>query len=397
MLTHIRLKKGEDRRIRSGHPWIFSNEVDTASSPLKSFTPGQEAIVIAHDKTVLGVAYVNPHSLIAGRIFSANPEDKLDQAFFERKLRHALELRERLFNKPYYRLVFSEADSLPGVVIDRFANDYVIQINTAGMELKKDMLVAALLSVCPDATSVLFRNDSQVREHEGLELYVKEAFGTPPEEIILEENNVRFSASLRKGQKTGWFYDHRLNRSRLQEYAKDKTVLDVFSYVGGFGIQAAAFGAKHVDCIEASASACEFITRNAEANQAADRVNVICDDVFDAMKQLMRDNKQYDVIIVDPPAFVKKFKDRKEGLLAYQRINEMALKLLVPGGILFSCSCSMHISMEDLVEMMQRLAYRTQTGVHILERGHQGPDHPVHVCIPETDYLKALVVRKLQK
>jgi len=128
MLTHIRLKKGEDRRIRSGHPWIFSNEVDTASSPLKSFTPGQEATVIAHDKTVLGVAYVNPHSLIAGRIFSANPEDKLDQAFFERKLRHALELRERLFNKPYYRLVFSEGDGLPGVVIDRFANDFVIQI-----------------------------------------------------------------------------------------------------------------------------------------------------------------------------------------------------------------------------------------------------------------------------
>jgi 23S rRNA (cytosine1962-C5)-methyltransferase len=255
MLSLIRLKKGADRRIRSGHPWIFSNEVDNAVTPLKSFTAGQEVLVMTHDKTILGTAYVNPHSLISGRIFSRKPDETLNDDFFQRQLRQALAIRERLFSRPYYRMVFSEGDNLPGLVIDRFANDYVIQINTAGMELKKDIIVSALCTVLPDVNSVLFRNDSHVREHEGLELYVNTAFGEPPEESTLEENGVSFTVPLWKGQKTGWFYDHRLNRARLQHYVPQGNVLDVFSYAGGFGIQAASFGASQVDCIEASAFA----------------------------------------------------------------------------------------------------------------------------------------------
>lgn len=395
-LPYLRLKKGEGRRLRAGHPWIYSNEIDTAVTPLKAFTPGQEVLVQGADQSLIGTAYVNPRSLIAARLFSRETDAKLDQDFFMVRIKAALALREQLFDKPFYRLVFSEGDGLPGLVIDRFGNDFVLQINTAGMELKIDAIMGALKAIFPDIHSILLRNDSGIREHEGLPLYVKPGWETPPEEIQLEENGVPFYAPLLKGQKTGWFYDHRLNRARLKQYVAGKTVLDVFSYLGSFGIQAARFGAKQVDCIDASAYACEFIARNAALNNVADKVNVICQDAFDALKACLQENKQYDVIILDPPAFVKKAKDLKEGLLAYQRLNELAIKLLVPGGILVSCSCSMHVSTEELMNILQRVAFRTGATIQILERGHQGPDHPLHVSIPETDYLKAIFARKVK-
>jgi 23S rRNA (cytosine1962-C5)-methyltransferase len=391
----LRLKKGEDRRIKSGHPWIYSNEIDIAATPLKKLQRGQEIIIEAQDKTPIGIGYVNPHSLIAARLLSLDPNVSLDKNFFVQQIKNALALREHLFAEPYYRLVFGESDQLPGLVIDRFANDFVVQINTAGMELKSEIIIAALREVFPDLTSILLKNDSQVRIQEGLELYVKPAFGQPKEEITVNENGVQFVAPLLNGQKTGWFYDHRLNRARLKAYVKNKRVLDVFSYAGGWGIEAAVFGASEVDCIEISELAAAFITRNASLNDVSDKIHVICEDAFDAMKKLLHEKKSYDVIILDPPAFVKKFKDRKEGFIAYQRLNEFALKLLNPGGILFSCSCSMHISMEDMLELLKRAAYRTQHSIQLLERGHQGPDHPLHICIPETDYLKAVVVRKV--
>lgn len=388
------LKKREDQRIRGGHPWIFSNEIDTSLSPLKSFTPGEEITVLAHDKSPLGTAYINPHSLIAGRLFSRQVDVTLDEPFFIQQLQQALSLRERLFTKPYYRLCFSEADGLPGMVIDRFNQHLVVQINTAGMDKQTDVLLAALLKVLPDTQSILLRNDSSIRKQEGLETYVKPVHGTPPDTVELEENGVHFHAPLLSGQKTGWFYDHRVNRARLQDYVHGRTVLDVFSYVGGWGIQAAKFGASHVDCIDASATACDYVNQNAQLNQVTDKVTAICDDAFDAMKKLVQDKTQYDVIVLDPPAFVKRAKDHKEGLIAYQRANELALKLLVPGGILISCSCSMHVSMEDLLSAVRRAGNRTQSNLQVLERGHQGPDHPLHIAIPETDYLKAIILRK---
>ncbi|TAK74152.1 MAG: class I SAM-dependent rRNA methyltransferase, partial [Gammaproteobacteria bacterium] len=371
------------------------NEIDTAATPLKPLRPGEEVLVEAHDKTPLGIAYLNPHSLIAARLLTRDPHEPVDLDFFIRKLRAALHLRTRLFHEPYYRLVFSEADGLPGIVIDRFGNDLVMQVNTAGMEQKIDLLSQALTTVLPDMTSLLLRNDSPIREQEGLACYVKPGFGTPPDEIIVRENGVQFFIPLWKGQKTGWFYDHRMNRARLRDYVPHQTVLDVFSYMGGWGLQAAHFGAERVDCIETSAIACDFIQRNAKLNHLEHKIMTLCDDAFDAMKQLLHQHKKYDVIILDPPAFVKRFKDRKEGLIAYQRLNELALKLLTPFGILFSCSCSMHVSQEDLLQLLQRAAFRTQSQLQVIERGHQGPDHPLHPSIPETDYLKAVVVRKV--
>ena len=389
-LPLLRLKKGEDRRIRYGHPWIFSNEIDNKATPLKSFTAGQQVMVQAADSTILGEAYINPHSLICARIFSTNANARLDAAYFEQALRRALETRSKLFSVPFYRLIFSEADQLPGLVVDRYDDVIVLQINTAGMEQHKDTIVEAVRTVLPDTKTIIFRNDSGIRKQEGLEQYVTTAYGEAPDTILLEENNVKFHAPLLKGQKTAWFYDHRMNRLRLKNYVKDATVLDVFSYLGAFGIQAAVFGAKQVDCIETSTPACEFIKQNAAENNVSDKVSVINEDAFDALKALLAQKKQYDVIVLDPPAFVKRIKDKKEGVTAYLRLNEIALRLLAPNGLLVTCSCSMHITMDDLVTIVQRGALRTQRPVQILERGHQGPDHPLHPCIAESDYLKTL-------
>lgn len=394
-LPSVRLKNKADRRVRAGHPWIFSNEINTTVSPLKSFTPGETVIVEAHDKTILGVGYINPNSLISVRLFSRNPNERLTTDFFKQQLTKALQLRQSLFKKPYYRLIFSESDGIPGLIIDRFGQDFVFQLNTLGIDQHGIAISEALRAIEPETHSILLRNDSSGRKLEGLENEVKPLFGQPPQEVVVEENNVRFFVPLWEGQKTGWFYDHRLNRARLKNYVRDKNVLDGFSYLGAFGLQAAHAGAKHVDCIEVSASACDYIKRNAELNEVAGKVNIICDDGFDALKSLLKTGKQYEVITLDPPAFVKKAKDKKEGLIAYQRINELAIKLLQPGGVLMSCSCSMHVSMDDLMQITNRIAFRTRSQLQILERGHQGPDHPIHPAIPETDYLKAILIRKV--
>jgi 23S rRNA (cytosine1962-C5)-methyltransferase len=393
-LAPIRLKKGEDRRIRFGHPWIFSNEIATSISPIKSYSIGQQVVVEAHDGRLLGSAYVNPHSLIIARIFSHIPHTHLDSDFFKEKLAQALHMRSDLFAKPFYRLAFSEGDLVPGLVIDRFGSDLVVQINTAGMELHKETIASVLSDLLP-ATSILLRNDSQIRLQEGLNNYVHAIYGSPPDIITIEENNIVFACPLLTGQKTGWFYDHRDNRAKLNRYVRNKGVLDVFSYLGAFAVSAAVFGADQVDCIESSAVACDFILKNAELNNVANKLQVINKDAFDAMKALIHDKKKYDVIILDPPAFIKKSKDHKEGMVAYQRINELALQLLRKDGILVSCSCSMHMSCDDLTQIIQRAAFKTQHRLQLLERGYQGPDHPIHIAIPETDYLKAFFLRKI--
>jgi 23S rRNA (cytosine1962-C5)-methyltransferase len=390
-LKKLRLKKNEDRRLRAGHVWIFSNEVDT---PLKNFSPGEEVLIEAYDKTILGVAYVNPHSLISARLFTRHQNERLNYDFLIKSITAALNLRTRLYSKPYYRLIFGESDGLPGLIVDRFNDTLSVQINTAGMDAKTNEIMKALQHVIPEIRSILLRNDNSVRLQEGLEKNIIAGFGEPPEKIFIEENNASFYAPLWLGQKTGWFYDHRLNRTRLQSYVSNKRVLDVFSYLGGWGIQAAKWNASEVVCIDSSSLSSAWIKENAELNHVSEKVNTIQEDAFEALKKLAVNNQLFDVIILDPPAFIKKQKDKKEGFTAYQRINEAALKLLSPDGILISCSCSMHMEYNDLVQAIRKAALRNQFNLQIIERGHQGPDHPIHLAIPETDYLKMIIVRR---
>ena len=393
-LPPLRLKKNEERRLKAGHLWVYSNEVDITTTPLKAFEPGAMVSIEDTRGHSLGTGYVNPNSLICARLVSRDPGYVLDQSLITHRLNIALSLRERLFQKPYYRLVHGEGDNLPGLVVDRFDDVLVAQITTAGMERQRDAVIAALDKVLKP-TAIVLRNDSPARHSEGLDNYVDTVSGSLPQSVLVEENNTRFEIDVLGGQKTGWFYDHRMNRARMQHYVKDQRVLDIFSYVGGWGIQALTAGAREVMCIETSAAAIERIHHNATLNNSEEQLVSVEGDAFEALKSLRQERERFDVVIVDPPAFIKRKKDFKEGLGAYRRINQMAMQVLNKGGYLITASCSYHLGTELLRDTVLKASRHIDRNAQIIEQGHQGPDHPVHPAIPETDYLKAFFARVL--
>jgi 23S rRNA (cytosine1962-C5)-methyltransferase len=393
-LAPLRLKKQEDRRLRAGHLWVFSNEVDTGATPLTGFEPGQPVEIQAADGKAIGTGYVNPHSLICARLVSRDPRYVLDQSLLTHRLNVALSLRERLFDRPYYRLAFGDSDGLPGLVVDRYDRILVVQITTAGMERLKAEIVTALQRVV-HSQAILFRNDVSAREMEGLSRYVETAAGEVPDVVVVEENDAAFSVPLIEGQKTGWFYDQRMNRTRLRTYVSQRRVLDVFSYIGAWGVQAAAAGAAEVVCVDSSARALGYARENAERNGVAAEVQLVEDDAFETLRRLREARERFDVVVLDPPAFIKRKRDAKEGLQAYRRLNQMAMQVLGKDGILVSASCSYHLARDDLRAVLLQTGRHVDRFVQLVEEGHQAPDHPVHPAIPETAYLKAYFARVL--
>jgi 23S rRNA (cytosine1962-C5)-methyltransferase len=391
-LPSLQLKKNESRRLRAGHLWVFSNEVDIQQTPLDSFEPGSLIEVVDDKGKFIGNGYINPHSLICARLVSRDRKYSLDSSLLVHRLKVALSLRQRLFTEPCYRLVYGESDGLPGLIIDRFGNVVSVQITTAGMEAHKDDIITALNKVLRPET-IIFRNDSPIRELEGLEKYNAIAQGEPPEFLEITENGCRFQAPALTGQKTGWFYDHRLNRARATQYVKDQRILDVFSYLGAWGIPAAVSGAKEVFCIDSSAAALDQVEANAELNNVADKITTIEGDAFAALKALREDRERFDVVLLDPPAFIKRRKDIQKGLEAYRRINQLAMQVLSRDGILVSASCSYHLQRDRLQEILLKTSRHLDRNLVLLEQGHQGPDHPIHPAIPETNYLKAFFCR----
>ncbi len=389
-LPALILKKNEDRRLRAGHLWVFSNEVDITKSPLKGFEPGALVEIQTSNGHVIGTGYVNPNSLISARILSRDPRHPVDRSLLVHRLNVALAMRERLYSKPYYRLLFGESDGLPGLTVDRYGQVLVVQITTAGMEKMKADVVAALEKVIKPA-AILFRNDTGIRELEGLPLYTETAFGTVPDAIEVEEHGLKFQVPLAAGQKTGWFFDQYANRARLLPYVKGQRVLDVCSYVGAWGVQAAAHGAASVTCVDSSAAALEWAGRNAAANGV--QLSLKDADAFDALKELREAGEKFGVVVLDPPAFVKRRKDLAAGSEAYRRLNQLAMQVLERDGMLISCSCSHHMPAEDLLAGIQSAARHLGRDAQVLEQGMQAPDHPVHPAIPETAYLKAFYVR----
>jgi 23S rRNA (cytosine1962-C5)-methyltransferase len=393
-LPSLRLKANADRRLRAGHLWVYSNEVDVVATPLHAFQPGDQAILEAAGGKPLGVVALSPNNLICARLVSRDVKHSLDKSLLVHRINVALSLRERLFDKPFYRLVFGDSDLLPGLVVDRFGDILVVQLASAAMERHKDAVLDALVQVLKPS-GVLWKNDSSARDAEGLERYVDTAFGVVPEWVALEENGVKFEAPVLEGQKTGWFYDHRMNRARLAPYVKGKRVLDLFSYIGGWGVQAAAFGASEVFCVDASGFALDGVERNATLNGVAEQVTCVEGDVFEALKELKAAEERFDVVVADPPAFIKRKKDLKNGEAAYRRLNEQAMRLLNKDGILVSASCSMHLPEDDLQNILLGSARHLDRNILLLERGGQGPDHPVHPAISETRYIKSLTCRLL--
>ena len=393
-LPSLRLKANAERRLRAGHLWVYSNEVDVAATPLSLFQPGDQAILEMSNGKPLGIVAISPQNLICARLISRDVKHPLDKSLLVHRINVALSLRERLFDAPCYRLVYGDSDLLPGLVVDRFGDHLVVQLASAAMERHKDAVVEALVQVL-QPRGILFKNDSSARDAEGLTRYVETAFGVVPDWVALEENGVKFEAPVQGGQKTGWFFDHRLNRARLAPYVKGKRVLDLFSYVGGWGVQAAVFGASEVMCVDGSALALDGVERNAALNGVAEKMICGEGDVFEVLKELKGAEERFDVIVADPPAFIKRKKDLKNGEAAYRRLNEQAMRLLNKDGILVSASCSMHLPEDDLQNILLQSARHLDRHIQLLERGGQGPDHPVHPAIAETRYIKSLTCRVL--
>ncbi len=390
-VRELRLKRGEERRLASGHLWVFSNEIDSDATPLAAFAPGDLAQIKSQRGQFLGHAYVNPHALICARILSRNPALPIGRELIQARLRAALALRERLHRDPCYRLVFGESDGLPGLVLDRYGDVLVGQIATAGMEALKDTVVEAVRELLSPA-GLYWKNDSAARQLEQLPQLAQTAFGEIPEEITAIEAGLRFTAPLAHGQKTGWFYDQTHNRARLTRYLwPGARVLDVCSYAGAWAVTALKSGAAAASCVDSSQTALDFARRNAQANGVA--LETIRADAFEAMKTLHERGERFDVVVLDPPAFIKRKKDVPQGQAAYRKLNQLALGLIEGEGLLVSCSCSYHLAAEELVAAIQTAARHTGRFVQILESGGQSPDHPVHPAIPETRYLKAFFCR----
>ena len=390
MVQHprLRLRKQEARRLRAGHLWVFSNEIDTTKTPLKGLARGALVTLEDAEGGSLGVAYANPDSLITARILSRDPNAPIDRDFFVRRIQGALARRTALFAVPFYRLVHGESDGLPGLVIDRFGGLLVVQSGTAGMDALETPLIEALID-CLVPTAILIRNTSGLRALEGLLPRTEWVHGEAlaPE---VQENGAIFQLDPVTGQKTGWFYDHRENRARLSALSKGRRVLDLFAYTGAWGIQAALGGALSVDAVDASLPALALLQANAERNGVLDRLRTHPADVFEFLKAAKDEGRRWDIVVVDPPAFIKRKKDLPQGTQAYRRLNQMAVEVLEAEGCLVSASCSFHLSEASLMEQVRAATRSLGRPAAVFHRGGQGPDHPIHPAIPETDYLKAL-------
>ena len=393
-LPELRLKPREGRRLNAGHLWVFSNEVDTERTPLTGFAPGALCRVIGDRDHFLGYAYVNPHALICARILGRDARFAPGKSLLVHRLQVALALRERLYPQPFYRLVHGESDGLPGLVLDRYGDVVVGQVGTAGMEaLKADIVTAVEQVISPRA--MVWKNDSGARELESLPSYVEAALGEVPAHVEVEENGVCFRVPMGSGQKTGWFYDQAANRAAFLKYVPGRRVLDVFSYLGAWGLSAARAGATGVVCVDSSAPALELLQASAADNGLP--VDVRRGDAFDVLAALRDAGERFDVVVVDPPAFIKRRRDIPKGQAAYRKLNQLAMQLLARDGILVSCSCSHHLAQDDLIGAIQQAARHVGRFVQLIEVGGHAPDHPIHPAIPETRYLKALTCRVIHE
>ncbi|MCC7016904.1 MAG: class I SAM-dependent rRNA methyltransferase [Rhodospirillales bacterium] len=391
-LPRVYLLQGRDKRVGFGHPWAYSNEIrmDAAANAI---APGAVAQLVRVDGKPVGIGTFNPKTLIAFRAFAQRSGATLDRAFVAARLHAALALRQRLFAKPFYRLVHAEADGLPGLVVDRFGDVCILQAGTAGIETLMPEILAALAEVLSPRTIVL-SNESPLRALEGLETYTRLAAGELAGAVEVEENGLVFHADPLQGQKTGWFFDQRDNRAFVAALAQGaRAVLDLYAYTGGFAVQAAAAGAKKVLAVDSSAPALELAKRAAARNGVAGACEFRKADAFDALEALAARNERFEVVIADPPPFARSKKDVPAALKGYRKLARTAAALVRPGGYLFLASCSHNVTADAFAqEVAGGLSRAGRTG-RILRAAGAGPDHPVHPLLPETAYLKTLTLQ----
>jgi 23S rRNA (cytosine1962-C5)-methyltransferase len=386
----IILKKNADRRVRKGHLWVFSNEI--ADPPVAELEPGSVHELRDSGGEFLGMVYANPASLITARILSRKRTD-IDEEFLQSKILAALGRRRRLFpDRDFYRVVFSESDLLPGLIVDRYGSILSIQSLTAGMDKLMETVLSVLISeLSPEG--ICLRNDSPMRLLEGLPQEKTIAYGSVPETLTLESSGVKFLVDIINGQKTGFFLDQESNRHIMRQYVfPGARVLDLFAYTGAWGLHAAAAGAEEVTAVDSSRAALDIAFANAALNGVQDRFLPTKDSVVDYLKKT---HSTWDVIVLDPPAFIKGRAQIKEGVKGYIDINRRALTKLNPDGILVTCSCSHHLESAAFEEVLLSASRQSGKDLRVLEVRGQGSDHPYLLAMPETRYLKVIVAQVL--
>lgn len=392
-LPVLRLRpKSKPQAIRHGFPWVFADEavLDRRS---RAIPAGGFAVLEDAERKPLGLVTVNPNSKIVGRVMDAAPDAVIDGAWLRAKLARALQMRERLYDAPFYRLVHAEADGLPGLVIDRFGEAAVIQPNAAWADRMADQIADALVEVT-GVSSVILNGQGRARGLEGLEERIEVLRGqAPTEPVAVPMNGATYLADLMGGQKTGLFFDQRPNHAFAQRLAKGAAVLDVFSHVGGFGLAALAAGAVQATCVDGSAAALDLAKGGAGRMGAADRLDVIQSDAFKAMEKLVEDDRRFDLVVCDPPAFAPAKPALDAGLRAYERVAKLAAPLVAPGGYLVLCSCSHAADLTAFRNVSARGIGRGGRRGVLIHTGQAGPDHPTLPQLAETGYLKALFFR----
>lgn len=382
----LTLKKGEEKRILH-HPWVYANEVAKIEGKDKQ---GSIAKVVASDGRFVGYGYINHLSKIIVRILSRD-ETPIDRDFFYNRIKKAKEYREELGYSDNYRVVFGESDLLPALIVDKYGDHLVVQFLALGMDVRKDMITDILVELFHPAC-IYERSDVAIREKEGLPLKKGVLYGALNKDLIIEENGIKMRIDVENGQKTGYFLDQKENRAAIEPYVKNKTVLDCFCNQGGFSLCAARFGAKEVTAADVSPLAVEAVNNNAALNGFSN-ITAVQADVFELLRQYKRENRRFDVIILDPPAFTKTADTVREGYKGYLDINTIALKLLNKGGVLVTCSCSQHLTLPLFIQMASEACVRSQVSAKLAEIRTQARDHATLLGLDEALYLKVAVLK----
>lgn len=388
----VTLKKGEGRMLNSGGLWIFDNEI---ASILGSFEDGDIVAVHDFDGYGLGKGFINRNSKIRVRMMTRNRHQEIDEAFLKMRVQEAWDYRKKVSDTGSCRVIFGEADFLPGLVVDKFSDVLVVQSLALGIDRLKDQIVELLKEVLAadgiKIRGVYERSDAKVRRQEGMELYkgfIGEAFDT---NVEIEENGVRYMVDVKDGQKTGFFLDQKYNRKAIQHLCKDAKVLDCFTHTGSFALNAGYGGAKEVTGVDASELAVEQATLNSKLNGMEDRVKFICRDVFELLPELEEKGEKFDVVILDPPAFTKSRNSVKNAVKGYREINLRAMKLVRDGGFLATCSCSHFMTYELFTQTIHQAARNVHKRLRQVEYRTQAPDHPILWAAEESYYLKFYV------
>jgi len=388
-MAYVVLKRGRDGRARARHPWVYAGEIDAI---VGEHAPGDIVDVVDYKKRFLGRGFINPASSITVRVLSWE-EQNIDETFFYRRIAAARDYRRAIgAEAPCHRVVFSDGDMLSSLIVDRYEDVCVVQTLALGMDVRMDMIVAALRDLL--GTSKIYeRNDSRVRELEGLGQRSGFVSGQFPTAFWAQENGLSFWVDVALGQKTGLFLDQRENHRAIAPWCDGARVLDAFCYTGGFALHAAAFGAREVVGVDSSASALEVARLNAEKNGFADRVSFVEGNAFDVLRRLDSEGERFDLVIVDPPAFAPGKHAVEAAYRGYKEVNLRAMKILAPSGILVTCSCSYHMRPEAFVAMLADAAADAGREARLVELRAQARDHPIMLGVEETHYLKCAIVR----